>query len=549
MSQAHTFPPENDNRLPSELKLQLLVEDSATIGSLCRYPEGPERTTRALTALRLGSLALEHVRGQVDAEAVRHEADRLMGTLSEALTAHADGVQSRVSTTLGSYFDPESGRLEERLRRLVDNDGELDRVLQKALGDDHSQLANTLTAYIGEKSRLMQLLDPESAQSVVATLKGTIEKQLVAQDAAFKNELSLDNEQGALRRMLGELEQRHGQLDEAFEKRVDSMVSELSLDREDSALSRLVQRVERAQRTIREELTLDSEASSLSRLDKKLDSTQRAVAKQLTLDDKESPLSRMRLELVTLIEKLTTAQAEFQKEVGTAVARLDARREEAERGTHHGLEFEELVNVELERRAQAAGDLFERTGNRSGKVSRKKVGDAVIELGSDSAAPGARLVIEAKQDQSFTVPRAFKELEDARLNRDADVGLFIVSKRCAPEGQQALQRQDSDVLVVWDAENPDAGVVLDAAFLLTRALAVRAGQQQESDGELLSQLEKAIIDIEKRVENLDVIETSAQSIERSSQKILKRVQLDRAKLDSAVESLQEVLAGLREEDE
>ena len=72
-------------------------------------------------------------------------------------------------------------------------------------------------------------------------------------------EFSLDNKDGALARMIGELTNNHGQLTEALEKKIDAVVDEFSLDKEDSASSRLVRNVDRAQSTITREFSLDDE--------------------------------------------------------------------------------------------------------------------------------------------------------------------------------------------------------------------------------------------------------------------------------------------------
>ncbi len=41
----------------------------------------------------------------------------------------------------------------------------------------------------------------------------------------------------------------------------------------------------------------------------------------------------------------------------------------------------------------------------------------------------SRLVVEAKRDKSYTVSEALSELAEARANRDAGVGVFVMSKR------------------------------------------------------------------------------------------------------------------------
>src|SRR6266516_757724 len=80
------------------------------------------------------------------------------------------------------------------------------------------------------------------------------------------NEFGLDNQNGALSRLLHELATHHGRMTGDLKESIATIVSEFSLDKENSALSRLVKRVEATQRQISAEFTLDEEGSALSRM-------------------------------------------------------------------------------------------------------------------------------------------------------------------------------------------------------------------------------------------------------------------------------------------
>ena len=77
-----------------------------------------------------------------------------------------------------------------------------------------------------------------------------METQLTAQRNHVLREFSLDNKEGALARLVGELSANHGADDQVLGEKIDTVVREFSLDEENSALSRLVRNVDRAQRTI-----------------------------------------------------------------------------------------------------------------------------------------------------------------------------------------------------------------------------------------------------------------------------------------------------------
>jgi hypothetical protein len=116
-------------------------------------------------------------------------------------------------------------------------------------------------------------------------------------------------------------------------------VAEFSLDRDDSALSRLVRRVEQAQRQISSELSLDQENSALA---------------------------RMRRELLQVIEVQRQANDRFHREVLEKLAEVAARKQEADRSTRHGNDFENGVFEFVQAMSQKAGDVATPAGSTTG---------------------------------------------------------------------------------------------------------------------------------------------------------------------------------------
>ena len=391
---------------PQVLLLELTIEDRDTVDELCAYPAGGEREDFALNALRIGVLALRQARGRMDADLIQRETQRMLSGLQSQLSAHLVQTQDKLAGSLREYFDPESGRFHERVTRLVKQDGELEQVLRRQIGSTDSELCKTLLAHFGAESPLMKVLDPRESEGLLCALRETFEGQLTTQRNQVLREFSLDNKDGALSRLVGELTTNHGQLNKELQEKIDDVMKEFSLDEENSALSRLVKNVDRAQRTISSEFSLDNETSALSRLAGILHGTREAIDSNLTLDGEDSSLARLRREMLTILTEHSKANGEFQEEVKVALGKMIARREESEKSTRHGLVFEDAVCAYLERNAQNCGDVTERTGNTTGHIKNCKVGDCVVELGPDSAAPGARIVIEAKEDASSNLTKA-----------------------------------------------------------------------------------------------------------------------------------------------
>jgi hypothetical protein len=442
-------PEEIPAALPHSLELCLIVDEASMVAQLCAVPEGRARHDLALAALRIGLLALDQARGRIDADIVAREGRRLLERLGDLRDANSRETQSRITGTLREYFDLQSGRLEGRVQRLVRRDGELEEVLKRHVGGPDSEIARTLATLVGRDSELVRRLDPSSADGVLRALEETLEEQLRTQRERVLAEFSLDNSQGALARMLSELGERHGALEGRIQERIAEVVREFSLDDESSALSRLVRSVECAQKTITAEFSLDSETSALSRMAKQLDETTRTLEAHLTLDDDASALSRLRRELMTVLKSSDESNRRFQEEVKVAIRELVTRRQEAARSTTHGFTFQDAVFKAIERLAHSRGDIVEDVASYPGTIARCKKGDAVVTLGSDHVAAGARVVVEAKDDAGYRVTKALEEMQQARKNREASLGLFVLSTNAAPDDARGFARYGDDAIVKW----------------------------------------------------------------------------------------------------
>lgn len=541
-------------RLPREqrpnsrdsLAIDLLVRDREVIDALLEHRDEEDRERFALDALRIGVVALRHASGRLDAEMLRRETTQLLTTLGEKLEHHAQSSHERLNSSLKEYFDPQNGRFNERIARLVAKDGELVNLLGEQLDGENSRLARTLVRHVGGESPLMKLLDPQQSEGLLATLRQVVEGQLQKQSQQVLREFSLDNTDGALARLVRELTARHGDLSKDLHQKIDEVVKEFSLDQENSALSRLVQNVDRAQRTISLEFSLDNEGSAFSRLTRILETTQGAIHQNLTLDDENSPLARLKRELLELMGQIEKKNLDFQERVLVTLTEMAATKRETQRSTRHGEEFETAVFEFLAREAQQAGDLAIPTGTTTGRIKNCKVGDCVIELGPDSPAPGEKIVVEAKQHGGYHVGNARAELEQARKNRDATWGIFVFSRRLAPTGLEPLQRVGNDILCCWDSEDSTTDVYLKASLILARALSIRQSRNTAAEQADFEAIDRAILDIEKRAANLAEIKNSAETIHRTSQKIIDRTRIDEEALHKQLEILREKLTSVRE---
>lgn len=517
--------------LPSCVRLSLTIHEPEVVLELSKHEDGTEREQFATAALRIGVLALRQACGVVDANAVRAEGERLVGSVRELLSANTTAFLANVSSTLKTYFDPNEGHLPQRLDRLIRKDGELQSLLSSHLDGDECVVARTLSKHIGDDSPLLQLLSPEESEGVVASLSKAVAETLELQRGQILRQFSLDDKESALSRLICEMTGTNGKLREDFAKDVEKLHKEFSLDNEHGALSRLVGRVEKAQRTISDEFSLDNKESALCRLVGLMESANTTIADNLTLDNEKSPLYRLRRELTEIIQKMQESSAEFHEEVKVTLESFKARREEAARSTRHGGEFEEAVGSVIQAESQKSGEVFEETGNKTGAIAYCKMGDQVVTLGAESAVPDARIVVEAKEDKSYDLVKALKEIEQARQNREAQVGIFVFSKNTAPAGLDPFSRHGKHIVVVWDRDDPATDILLRVALSVAKALVIREQVSDAKNRSSIVAIKAALIAITNDIKALDEITKWATTVKRSGEKIGKKAGSLRKKLE------------------
>lgn len=503
----------------SDITLTLHIADPEVVRELQRRARGAERDEYAVCALRLGVLALRQANGSIDVERVRAEGERIVANVQAMLVEQTGSLTARLNSTVEHYFDPQTGDLPQRLERLVRKDGELEAVLQRHLDGEASSLARTLAEYVGEASPLFKHLSLEQSDGFVATLRQAIEQVLQTQRDHVLSQFSLDDKGSALSRLVTEITGSNGKLRADLAADIDTVRKEFSLDQPDGALSRLVRRV---------------------------DETTKQVRSSLTLDDEASPLAVLRRELLAVIKNLNDANTSFHTEVRSTLEALQVRRAEAAQSTRHGLEFEDAVGAILMQQAHNSGDILQCVSQNVGRIPRCKVGDFVLMLGPESAASGASIVFEAKEDRSYDLRKMIDELAQARENRGAQVGIAVFSKATAPEGLEPLTRFGPDIIVVWDRDDTTSDVLFTAALSLARALVVRERVQQERVEAEFGAIEDAVRRIAKAVESMNEIMTWSETIRSNGAKIHDRAERMRDDIGKQLDVLRQNVDGLKD---
>ena len=226
-----------------------------------------------------------------------------------------------------------------------------------------------------------------------------------------------------------------------------------------------------------------------------------------------SPLHQFRTEVAAgfkaLEEKLVALEA------ATA-----ARAGERAKSTAKGTDFESLIEALLGDIARGSNDLLERTGTDAGDTGRSKKGDFVITL-DQALTKGAdlRVVVEAK-DRRISGREMRDELREARINRDAAVGLVVFTPAHAPAGIAPFDVRAGDVYCVIDPAAPESAT-LEAAVRLARLLALASLREREAEvdaaalGEALTAIREQLEAVRTMKTNLTQIGTTANGVAAS----------------------------------
>ena len=216
-----------------------------------------------------------------------------------------------------------------------------------------------------------------------------------------------------------------------------------------------------------------------------------------------SPLHQFRSEVTKgfdqLNERLTAIEA-------AAAARAGERARSAAKGA----DFEELIETMLADSVRGTDHLVERTSEAAGDVLRSKKGDFVVTLDPDTVRGATlRLVVECK-DRRISGRAMRDELEEARRNRDAAVGLVIFSTAHAPAGIAPFDVRMGDVYCAIDPDDPEPAT-LDAALRLARLLALSSVRDTTSEIDA-SAVREALVRVSAELDALRGLKTKLTTI-------------------------------------
>lgn len=160
--------------------------------------EEPERSSKAMEALRFGVMMLQAAPPALDAAIVKGELAEIENRFSE----HSEAFQKEIGVTLQKYFNGDNGALVQFLQRYFDpKDGRIARLMQDQ---------------IGPASRFGKLFDPDNKMSILALIEEKVRQLVEEKLNTVLGEFSLDQDDSAMSRLKGMIEERFTGLSQAL---------------------------------------------------------------------------------------------------------------------------------------------------------------------------------------------------------------------------------------------------------------------------------------------------------------------------------------------
>lgn len=450
------------------ITLRLEVTDPDMVAELSKH-HGDERSQFAMLALKIGIQAVRMAAGDIDAVKVRAEGDKIITSLKAELDKANDKMKNELKAELGRYLDKEGGVLPAHLAKLTEEGGSLQQFLLAHIGQAaDSTLQRVLAVNFGPASPLMKALSPTDAAGLKLQLENMLRAELDAQRQKITREFSMDYEDSALRKLLKQLEHKQLSLGEGLNAQVNKVVE------------------------------------------------------QLTLDNEGGALARMRKQLQGVLDKIQEENQGFQREVREKLLVEAVTKHERAKSTLHGVDYEARVGERLKPLVEEWHDTLEYTGSTAGVKKGGKVGDYVITLVSEDNAGAHRIVVEAKDDKSYSIEDALAECAEARDNRSAQAAVLLFGKDKAPMGMKAIHRAGPDFLLTWNEDDPATDIRLQVAMAVAKVIALGSNAAGGKAAEKYDTLVRAADALMKQADKMQDLSEMGLAIQKNGGDLIQK---------------------------
>jgi len=243
------------------------------------------------------------------------------------------------------------------------------------------------------------------------------------------------------------------------------------------------------------------------------------IVNQFSLDTEDSALSRLNALVSEKVDKIEKSNTMFFTELKEALGIKVGKAIESEKGTEKGREFETTLYDYVAQVGRSLGDSTDNVRSIVGSIERCKIGDYIIILSELSAAPGQKIVVEAKKMQGYKLKDAIAEINQAKENREAVVGILAFAKGYEPPEVGDFLRVGPDFFVTVDEQclgDQSPLLYFDAAYKVLRALIVTTARKEEKKELNIEQIRNELESIIALVSRLSELSTKAKTISTNS---------------------------------
>lgn len=485
-----------------------------------------QRRLLALDAWTIGLRALKNAYTQAQESRLSDIGRTLKDDLSGALGTLVQQHQERLEMAMRRYFDPNEGELTRRLDHFIEDDGELAQVLSQFVGPDSSLLADTLARQVGEQSPLFRKLSPTDAEGLVQTLKQQLVVALGQSHVELQKALDPLQKDGPIARFLSSLREEMKKSETDRSQQMTTAFKALDANDPNSLLSNLARQ------------TKDASYALLNAVNPSNANSPLAALKNALVEMLDAHIKSSREMMLAQQQR----QERFEKDIRDVVTRLETQRTSNRTAPKGGIVFEDVVAATVQDLIRGSPYVCSKTGNVVGIRESCKVGDFVIRFTDESAWAGTTIVFECKHDQSYHVEKSLKELDTARANREATVGVFVMAASHAPVDFPIFARHGHSILVTWDPEDPTTLPRLQAATMLALALATR--KQAERDDASIDAIKDIESVLAEQLVRIEKMRKASDGIRKHNDMIRKELQKAEDDLRDLVEKSQETLRAL-----
>lgn len=375
-------------------------------------------------------------------------------------------------------------------------------------------------------------LDTTVVQSEFAEMETRMRESISEFQSDVKDELQkyFEAGDGSVPRSIDGVFGEHGSLPRTFQA---------FFDPEDGRLSRLMQNHVGPESTFGKSLDPQNKQGVIAVLEARVQELVEAklddVLKEFSLDENGSAMSRLQGLLTESFEKLNRA-----------LGHSDGQEQEEKKGHIKGMKFEqELYDDCFAAMCIQSEDDPALVARTPGHQDGSKTGDLMSTLGESTGAPGVNIVVEVK-DKQVRLKDARTELQEAKVNRKAAVGIYVWRRGTEPTEVGDFRRIGDDFYVTVDRDDLRAGKPLlyfDTAYKIARAMAVAAVRKDSASEVDLAQIENQVESLGTWSERIADMSVKARTIQKSG-KLIEDCAIDlKDELDRRVS---EVLAMLRD---